>query len=1002
MFPSFNYKHLIGRRLFRARNPDEIDELKNIVIPIVVILVILFLFFILSLSGNYNNPGKGLVINEIMASNQSVIADEDGEYWDWIEITNKGASPVKMENWGLSDDTLEPFKWKFPQVTIKPGQYLLVFASGKDRNNPSAPYLHTNFKLSSKGEEILLSNNNGQPVSGVKAPSLSSGLSYGMAPEDKEAWLCFKSPTPGYTNSTEGYVYPEQKADIEKIVCINEYMLSNKSTITDEDGEFSDWIEIVNFSNSPVNLKGYGLSDDKNKLFKWEFPDISINAGQYLLVFASGKDHKELKGGHLHTNFKLSSEGETLELCNNVGQIVDTVQVKHSDSNISCGRQIEDINKWLYFTQATPGSKNDTEGFPSLSPQISLGSGLIKLSEAMTVNTSTIADEDGQYSNWIEITNGRDSPVNIKDYGLSDDENSPSKWKFPDITLKPDQYMVIFASGKDRYNPGKGTVHTNFKLNSSGELIVLSDSSGKIIDELNCGKLYAGISCGRLPDGKTERVIFKTPTPSSPNNVPTYGGVTSEPEFSNKGGFYIEPIHITLKGEASTIIRYTMDGSEPTAQSQVYSSPILIDKTTVVRARSFGNGLLPSLVSTNTFFINKKHTLTVISLSTNPKNLWDPDNGICSMGKNASDIFPYQGANFWMDIEKPVHFELFEPDGKKGLSFNGGIKIFGAYSRAMDQKSFSIYARDSYGCDEINYPFFSEKPITSFKSIILRTSGQDATMTKIRDAMMHRLIKDTEVDRQAYRPAVLYLNGEYWGVYNIREKISRFYLASNHGVDPDNVDILEANGRVKAGSSDDYKALVSFVSSNDMSLPKNYDYVKEKIDIQNFMDYQIAEIYFANTDTGNIKFWRDRSPGGKWKWILFDTDWGFFNVNHNTLWYVTNSKGTGIGQMFSTAIMYNLLKNDSFKNDFINRLAYHLNNTFKTERVISVIDEMAKTIEPEMPGQLSRWGGSINGWNNYVQSLRNFAMKRPSILLSFIKEQFNLSSEEIKLFNIEQ
>lgn len=847
MLPNLNISQLMEGYLHRKRNSIGSRNSKlasgNIKYILLFTILIILMFFISNSGTGAEKTSSSIIISELMTSNKTTIADEDGKYWDWIEISNMGTDAIELQGWGLSDDLSEPFKWTFPQLTIDPGQYIIIFASGKGLNSPSNTFLHTNFRLSASGEMVVLSNKEGQPVCQIKTPELNTDTSYGIDMSNNENWLFFPLPTPGRSNDTQGFQSPVDKSVAENSnVYISEYMALNKSAVIDEDGDFSDWIEITNPTGSTLNLNGYGLSDDNDKPFKWIFPDVSIEPGQYLLIFASGKDRTNADGKFLHTNFSLSPSDDSLQICSPSGRVLSSIKI---------------------------------------------------------------------------------------------------------IDAGPD------------------------------------------------------ISCGSIKENIHDLFMFKNPSPGMPNDVSSAYKLAPEPELSILGGFFDGSFYLSMSSDDSSIIRYTLDGSEPTLDSAVYSSPILIEKTTVVRARAFKENMDPSKIVTNTYFINKKHTLPVVSLSTNPDNLWDIDTGIYAAGRNASPEFPHVGANYWMDWEKPVHFELYEPDGFKGLGFDGGIKIFGSFSRAMDQKSFSIYTRDEYGSDRINYGFFEDKPdILSFKSILLRTSGQDAIYTKIRDAMMHRLVKDTEVDMQAYMPAVLYINGEYWGIYNIREKISRFYLASNHGVDPDNVDILEANGRVKYGSNSDYKELVSYVKSHDMRLTENYEYVKTLMDIENFIDYQIAEIYFANTDTGNIKFWRDRAPGGKWRWILYDTDWGFFDANHNTLWYVTNPEGTGTGKMFSTALMYNLLKNDSFKDEFIRRFAYHLNNTFSSDRVISIIDEMAKKIEPEIPDQVARWGGSVQRWHNEVQKLRDFAKQRPSILLKFIIQQFNLSDEEISLFKL--
>ncbi|MGI6113614.1 MAG: CotH kinase family protein, partial [Mahellales bacterium] len=357
------------------------------------------------------------------------------------------------------------------------------------------------------------------------------------------------------------------------------------------------------------------------------------------------------------------------------------------------------------------------------------------------------------------------------------------------------------------------------------------------------------------------------------------------------------------------------------------------------------------------------------------------------------------GANFWKDMEKKMHIEFFDEEGKPGLEMDAGLKVFGAYGRAMEKKSLAVHARNIYGSDSIKYPFFHDKDILEFKSIVLRTSGQDATMSKIRDGFMTTLARRMGLDAQAHRPAVLYINGEYWGLYNIREKISEHFIAGNHGVPIEHIDLLEANGRVKFGQREDYDELIKFVKNNDMRLAKNYEYVKTQVDIQNFIDYEIAIMYFGNTDSGNIRFWRDRRPEGRWRWIVYDQDWAFFNVNHNTVWYLTNPEGHGIGLNFSNALMYNLLKNQEFKDEFVARFAYHLKNTFKTEDVIALIDQFAARIDSEVPADCERWGGTYEGWKKYVQRLRDFAIKRPAILKGYIQQELGLSNQEMKAFD---
>ncbi|HEX9970460.1 MAG TPA: CotH kinase family protein, partial [bacterium] len=364
-------------------------------------------------------------------------------------------------------------------------------------------------------------------------------------------------------------------------------------------------------------------------------------------------------------------------------------------------------------------------------------------------------------------------------------------------------------------------------------------------------------------------------------------------------------------------------------------SPIPIIITTVVRAREILSNSLPGKISTHTYFINEKITLPVVSLTTNPPNLWDPDSGIYVLGKNYDPNPPNLSANFWQDWERPVHVEFFEPDGNLCFSLDAGIKIFGGWSQAYPQKSVAIYARSRYGASDIDYQIFPDKPITKFEAIVLRNSGSDCLKTKLRDPMMQSLISESDLDIQAYRPAVVFLNGDYWGIHNIREKVNEYYLEANRGIDPDNIDLLEGNGSVIEGDRTHYQAMLDYIASHNMQLRETLDSIRTMMDVENFLDYEIAQIYYDNTDWpgSNIKFWRPRTADGRWKWIVFDTDFGFGLHNseaykNNTIALATEPNGPNWSNPpWSTFLLRKLLENPVFKNDFINRFADHMNVT---------------------------------------------------------------------------
>ncbi len=993
-----------------------------------VVCMVIIAGFILA--GFTQQEQQLLIINEIMASNRIVLADHEGDYPDWIEVHNGSEEELNLGRYWLTDHPSELDPWVFPDVTIGPDEYLIVFASGKDYHDVSQGIYHTNFVISRSGDTVLLGSPDGKVIDQVTfRESLPSNVSYGRVVGDSKRWAYFLDATPGTPNMTHPreQVLNMPKLEVSFPVWINELMVTNRSSIADEDGDLADWIELFNNDSNPVDLTGYWLSDKPDNPYKWRFPDVTMQPEEYLVVFASGKNRTDPAGPYLHTTFALNDSDDTLIFSTPDGAVIEEIPIRNQYRDASYGRNERDPNQWLYYAAPTPGKANTSEGKENLAGFLPKEWGKLHINEVMAVNISTLRDEDGDYPGWIEIFNSSDEDINLKGYGLSDKENDPFRWYFPDITIQSREHLVVFASRKDSGNRSQRPLHTNFQIQTTGETVVLTHPTGVILDKLHTGRLTPDISIGRQPDGSQTRYLFEEATPGGPNAAKAYEGYATPPQLSKPGGFYQGEISLTMESVADNIrIIYTLDGSDPHSEFSRYSRPFLITdsarlqppragkgvmytkpvtmtKTTVVRARAYEDGKLPSDVVQATYFLNVHHTLPVISLYVDPDEMFDPQRGMYMRGPNASAVFPHKGANYWQSIELPIHMEFFEDDGTRGFAFDLGMRIAGAYSRADPQKSFNLFARNIYGYNEFTYPFFPDfpdKPITH-KAITLRTSGQDWRFTKIRDIMMTSLLEDTDMDYQAYRQSVLYINGEYWGIYNIRERINPHFLHYNHGVDPQNVDILQGNGWVRDGSNTHYRALEDYARSNNLADPKHYAYMQSQMDIDNFIDYWVAQIYFAQTDSANIRFWREQSSNGIWRWITFDLDWAFWrnNYDHNSLAFVTNPQGTGYARSLRTTLMSNLLANRDFREHFIERLAYHLNHTFAAQRVLERIDLLAGNIEDEMPRQIARWGGSMSRWEKEVEVLRIFARNRHAYLYRYIQEYFRLSNEEMRIFD---
>lgn len=825
---------------------------------------------------------------------------------------------------------------------------------------------------------------------------------------------------------------------------INEIMSQNTATIADDSHDFSDWIEIYNADSIAIDLNDFGLSDDPNLPFKWTFPALSLPANNFLLVFASGKDIRTLPA-HWETVIDWGDDWKYL------------VPAAEPVANWrSC-----DFDDYSWPSGPSGfgyGDGDDATDLANPDPfQPSPISIFIRKKFTVT-NLANIVSfvlhvdyDDGfvAYLNGIELARrNMGSPgklpafnqfATIAHEAQMYQAGEPEKFAFSapeslliagenvlalevhnaelyssDLTLIPFLTLEMKTAPVGARGPSPHLhfpnsppqLHTNFKIKASGETLRLTRPGGQRCDQIAVGSLPPDISFGRHPDGASNWYFFDRPTPARSNSIVGYQQIADPPSCSIPGGIYNQPLQVELMtSHPGATIRFTCDGSVPVDTSAPYLSPLIIKKTTVLRARVFGPGLLPGATTTQTYIIDQHFSLPVIALTTDPANLWDEDKGIYVFGKHADTLnYPYWGSNFWQDWERPIHLEFFEPNGTCGFELDAGVQIFGSWSRLYPQKSLAIFARDNYGFDAIRYQVFPDKPITIFQSLILRNAGQDWGRTFFRDAMMQYLVRETmDLDVQAYRPAMVLLNGEIWGIHNIREKMSEHYLAANRGVDPENLDFVERDSMLIKGDLSHYQFLQQFIATHDLSQPENYDHVRALMDVENFMDYTIAVIYFANPDWpwNNVKCWRPRTATGRWKWLLYDLDYGFhgghLGPDANMFREMRNQKNG------TTAIFFQLLQNSEHRRRFINRFADHLNLTFEPARVLQIIKQFKAGIEADMPIHIARWKGTFNGpwwlgksidsmdeWHSHISVLNDFAQRRPDFLRQQLMAEFGL------------
>ena len=483
------------------------------------------------------------------------------------------------------------------------------------------------------------------------------------------------------------------------------------------------------------------------------------------------------------------------------------------------------------------------------------------------------------------------------------------------------------------------------------------------------------------------------PAPGAAPEVPPLPSIT----FSSPAGYHDTLVTLELWSPGATIY-YTTDGDRPRAtRSMRYTRPLRLERTTVVKALAVGETGTSEVASATYLIREPTTTLPTVSLSLPADWLFDPEYGLFMKGKSVTDsIWSLPGANFWTKREYPMHTEIFDPAGERVFASRTGFRLFGGMSRLFPQKSLTVVARKRYGQKRIDYPVFGAEHDRKFKFLVLRNSGSDFGKSQFRDAYMTSLVKDWDLDVQAYQPAQVYINGAYWGLYNFREKINRYYVARHHDLHPDSIDLLEHRYAVKRGSRDHYLRMLDYVKRHPLSHPAHYRALGEQMELSNFMDYQIAQIFFDNRDAGgNIKFFRPQTDEGRWRWILYDTDWGFGlhdkrGYAHNSLAFHTAADGPNWpNPPWSTFLLRSLLENGEFRRDFVNRFCDRLSTDLTTARTSALLDQFVAQYQHELPRHRERWRRSERVWRKELDKMRTFGAERPAYMRQFIEAEFH-------------
>ena len=633
------------------------------------------------------------------------------------------------------------------------------------------------------------------------------------------------------------------------------------------------------------------------------------------------------------------------------------------------------------------------------------------INEIMQSNIDCIMDDLNEFpDSWVELYNSGDTPVNLADYKIGSKKSASKAWQLPNKTVNAHDYVVIFC---DKEENG---LHTSFRLESDDAGSVYLFKGDETVGKEDYVAMPApNIAYGRKTDGGEEWGYQATPTPGAANCGTTYTDVLGSPVFSAEGKVYTTSKNIRLTisvpedAPEGTVIRYTTNGSEPTATSTLYSSPIMFNSNRVIRAKLFCDGYLSPISTTQSYiFLGRDFTLPVISIVTDDRYLNDAAIGIIANNPNKENKH---------DWRRPINFEYFDNAGtESALNQLCETRVAGGQSREHALKTLVVYANKRFGTKRLEYEFFPEqKPgITEFKSLMLRNAGNDFGGLYMRDAIIQRVMgQNADLDWQAWQPTVVFINGEYKGMLNIRERSNDDNIFSNYknnkgkGLeDIDMVEISQENSQMveelKVGTWDNYNAFKAFFHESGHSMAE----YASLMDCNEFINIMAMNLYYGNLDFpgNNLVVWRPIADDGKWRWIAKDTDFGLGlygrSSNYNTIEWINNpnydSGNAWANTSEATMLFRNLMADPDFSREFIDHCAIYMGDFLNESGTREIWDPMADLVKPELIQHRNlyswSWWGPEQDIQNEINNARNWLSQRTNNFYTHLKNYYNLGT----------
>ena len=929
---------------------------------------------------------EGVVINEVMSRNTLYIPVEDS-YAGWIEVCNQSDAAVDISGWYLTDSAIFKNAFRFKDTVLQPGETAIVYAAGV-AESMYEPVNIAEFKISKAGDTLVLTDSRGDAVDTVSVPALGVDEAWARDAVTGE-WSATFEATPGMTNTRENYAALAQTLlQGDSQVVISEAMASNKSFFSENDNP--DWIELYNQGAQAVDLSGWLISDDPEAPSTgYTLQGVVLSPGEYLVIYADGHDYVD-ESGNIHANFSLSSNGETLVLLDAMGRTASRMAFGALGADISCSRQ-NDGTTTIELT-ASPGWPNTENGARQALLSTSASVGLNYNEYGLYINEvmacTDVTNLDKQSYDWVEIVNLSENTIDLSGYGLSDRENRPRKWQFPEgTTIAPGGYVLVALTGDEDAvcNVTKNQYRATFSLAATGgEMLVLATPDGTIIDSVGLGEQKQNVSFGRPVTGDTY-AYFTTSTPGAVNSGTGYDRIAAKVQFSVPGGVVQgDSVTVALTAEQGMTIYYTLDATEPTLSSSVYTGPIGISQNTVVRAVAYCDGAVYSQIATQTYIFNEDTSLRVVSVVAEPEELYGSNGIIANSSKR-------RAVN--------ANVEVYTEYGDQLLDQGCRMQLMGAGSLKQSQKSMRLMADAAYGDNLFRAALFDGRDYTEYDSFVLRSSGQDSWKTRMHDSILTSLLEGSCVMYQETETCVVYINGQYYGHMNMRERVNAESICQFHGWDdPENLDILENKGIVVQGSRADWVELMKWVSDTDLSLDSNVDLLAEQVDIENYLTYVAFQQYIANNDLGNVRWYRNTAQDGKWRFVVYDTDLSF-QTDQNSLERWLKKGGVGSITKQDNTLFRGMMQNEKLRQQFLTILGEMMAGPWSTEAIQAKVDARYAEIHDDAVQTFVYFGeGTEAKWNKAVKRFYNYAAVRPAKFLGYIQETLGFTESEMRVY----